>query len=73
MNDLSVLDNRQTAQHIAQRLRAEFVGVFNEETIERVVAHSLDSQKDARVQTYIPLFAERFARERLQAVAKLQG
>ena len=73
MNDLSVLDSRQTAQHIAQRLRAEFVGVFNEETIERVVAHSLDSQKDARVKTYIPLFAERFARERLHAVAKAQG
>ena len=73
MNDLSVLDDRHTVAHIAQRLRGDFAGVFSEETIERVVADSLDSQKDSRIKTYIPLFAGRFARERLHAAAKTQG
>ncbi len=73
MNDLSVLDNRHTIQHIAQRLRAKFAGIFSEETIESVIADSLESQKGSRIKAYIPLFAERFALERLQAVAKTQG
>ena len=69
----SLLDDRQTVHHIASRLAEEFDGVFSEQTIERVAAESLDSQRNARVKTYIPLFAERFARERLRAAAKTEG
>lgn len=64
LNDLSVLADRQTVEHIAQRLASDFAGTFSDETIERVIADSLETHRGARITTYIPLFAERFARER---------
>ncbi len=73
LNDLSVLADRQTVEHIAERLAREFAGTFSDETIERVIAASLETQRGARIKSYIPLFAERFARERLRATAKTEG
>jgi arsenate reductase (thioredoxin) len=55
----------------AQRLANEFEGVFSPETVEQVLADSLDRlDSTATVHTYIHLFAERFARERLRAAAE---
>lgn len=67
------LDDRQLIADGAQRLREEFVGIFAEETIERMLADSLRRLSDARVRAYIPVLAERFARERLRAAAKMEG
>jgi protein-tyrosine-phosphatase len=55
------------------RLGDEFGGVFGPETIERFVGDSLARMSGARLTGFVPLFAERFARERLHALAKVEG
>ncbi len=56
------------------RLANEFAGVFSRETVVEVL-HDSFNQLDAtaKVRTYLELFAERFARERLAAVARSQA
>lgn len=57
----------------AARLAEEFAGVFGVETIERYIASSLDELlAHARVREFIPLFTERFARDRLWSLAKIE-
>jgi len=55
------------------RLAQEFDGVFSRETVSRFMNDSLTSLSEARVLLYLPLIAERFARERLRALAKVAG
>jgi Protein-tyrosine-phosphatase len=53
------------------RLAAEFAGVFSRETVAELLRDSFDRlEATAKVRTYLELFAERFARERLATVAK---
>jgi protein-tyrosine-phosphatase len=53
-------------------LAGEFVGVFGFETVERCVRDSYRQLADgATVATYLPLLAQRFARERLIATARV--
>ena len=52
-----------------ERLSEEFRGIFGLETIARYVHESLESLEGSRVQDFIPIFVDRFARERLQALA----
>ena len=55
------------------RLAAEFTGVFSRETVAELLRDSFDRlEATAKVRTYLELFAERFARERLAAVAQSQ-
>jgi protein-tyrosine-phosphatase len=59
---------------IARRLTDEFEGVFSPETVERTVEESHDQlAAKAKYDTFMLLFTERFARERLQAVARAEG
>ena len=53
-----------------ERLTEEFDGVFSSETIDRYMAESLEQIGSARVENFIPLFVDRFARERLRALAQ---
>ena len=65
-----------TARHLrkaAESLKDEFAKIFSVETIERYIADSLDLLSGATVTTYIPMFAHRFARERLRALAQSEG
>ena len=55
------------------RLRDELAGIFGPETIERFISDSLARMSGARLTAFVPLFAERFARERLHALAKVEG
>ncbi|MGH9278929.1 MAG: arsenate reductase ArsC [Acidimicrobiales bacterium] len=58
----------------AHRLAEEFEGSFGEETIELFLLSSYDQFADrAKVATFLPLLAERFARQRLSALAKIEG
>jgi protein-tyrosine-phosphatase len=57
----------------AQNLADEFAGIFNFETIHRYVQESTDSLQNVRIPDYVHLLAGRFARERLQALARTQG
>jgi arsenate reductase len=56
------------------RLANEFARVFSRETVAEVLHDSFDQlDATAKVRTYLELFAERFARERLGAVARSQA
>jgi len=58
----------------ATTLAEEFAGTFGVETIEQFLATSYDQfAARARITTYLPLMAERFARQRLRALAKVEG
>jgi protein-tyrosine-phosphatase len=63
-------DIRWAIRSAADRLHAEFAGVFSEETIQRFMAESYSSLTNARVTGFIPLFVERFSRQRLRALAR---
>ena len=65
-----------TRNHIdkaAAALAAEFAGVFSEETIARYIGESLDLLGDSSINVFVPVLAHRFARERLKALAQVEG
>ena len=57
----------------AANLRVEFKGIYSEETIRRFLEESANALKDCQVTDYLPIFAYRFARERLTAMAQVAG
>lgn len=58
----------------AERLQRQFAGSLNTETIERFMNDSLDALTErAKTSTWIPLLAERFARDRLRAQVRLES
>jgi protein-tyrosine-phosphatase len=59
--------------HAADRLAVSFAGVFNRETVERALIESARLLSGSSVPDYVPLFAERFTRERLGARAHSEG
>jgi arsenate reductase len=62
-----------TIDAIVERLSAEFDGAFPAETVRLVVEGSWTELERTRVTTFVPLFVERHARARLQAVARSEG
>jgi len=68
------LDQQLALRSSAVRLATEFTGTFNAETIEKFLASSYDEFADrATVVNFLPLLAERFARQRLHALARAEG
>ena len=68
------VEQRPMLKSAAHRLAAEFQGTFGEETIELFLFSSYDQfAAGAKVATFLPLLAERFARQRLSALAKVEG
>jgi protein-tyrosine-phosphatase len=58
----------------AVRLRQQFEGQLNVQTIERFLSDSVDTLADrAKSTMWIPLLAERFARDRLRALVRLDS
>ncbi len=58
----------------ADRLAQRFSGIFGEETVERVVFESYTALgRGATVRTHLPSLAERFATDRLTALAQSKG
>ncbi|UXA10789.1 arsenate reductase ArsC [Mycobacterium sp. SMC-8] len=71
--DLSV-DQRLALRTAATRLDGEFNGSFGTETIERFLHSSYDQFAGrATIPNFLPLLAERFARQRLHALARVEG
>jgi arsenate reductase (thioredoxin) len=73
IDDLSVAQ-RHLIHTAAVRLEDTFKGVFGPETIERYITDSLDRLlPNSEVTSFVPIFVERFARDRLRALAKVEG
>ncbi|TXI56307.1 arsenate reductase ArsC [Mycolicibacterium mageritense] len=72
-HDLSI-DQQLALKTAATRLETEFAEVFGTETIERFLHTSYDQfASRAAIPNFLPLLAERFARQRLHALAKVEG
>jgi protein-tyrosine-phosphatase len=68
------LDQSVALKTAVSRLARDFDGTFNLETLERFLHSSYDQFAGrATVATFLPLLAERFARQRLQALARVEG
>ena len=67
------LDLRPLIRSVARNLQTEFEGVFGIETIQRFMADSYDSLSGAKVRGFVPLFVERFTRQCLRALARVEG
>ncbi len=68
------LDQQVALKTAAARLHREFEGTFNAETIERFLTSSYgEFAGKATMLNFLPLLAERFAKQRLQAMAKIEG
>jgi arsenate reductase len=68
------LDQAVALRTAATRLARDFEGVFGAETIDRFLHSSFDQFANrATVTRFLPLMAERFARQRLRALAKVEG
>ena len=67
-------DQKLALKQASARLADDFSGLYGSETIERFLASSFDQFADhAKVTRFLPLLAERFARQRLQALARIEG
>ncbi|WP_174190198.1 three-helix bundle dimerization domain-containing protein, partial [Nocardia barduliensis] len=72
-DDLTI-DQQLALKTAATRLQREFDDTFGVETIERFLHSSYDQFAGrATVMNFLPLLAERFARQRLNALAKVEG
>lgn len=68
------LDQQLALKTAAAWLEDEFGSMFGVETIERFLYSSYDQfGHDAKITTYLPLLAQRFARQRLRALAQVEG
>lgn len=74
MTDGLTLDQKTALKTAAAHLADEFAGIFGEETIQRFLYSSYDQfASNAKFSHFLPLIAERFARQRLSALAKVEG
>ncbi|BCZ20946.1 Arsenate reductase [Mycobacterium senriense] len=68
------IDQRHALESAAARLYSEFADTLNPETIDWFLYSSYDRlAATATVHDFLALLAERFARQRLRAVAKVEG
>jgi arsenate reductase (thioredoxin) len=72
--DTLSIDQQLALKTAAAHLAREFDGTFGTETIERFLHSSYDDFAGrAAVLNFLPLLAEKFARQRLRALAKVEG
>jgi protein-tyrosine-phosphatase len=68
------LERRLQLRQAAERLQRRFAGELNTETIERFLNDSFEQiAAGARLPNWLPLLAERFARDRLRALVRLEA
>ena len=71
--DLSI-DQHLALRTAATRLETDFGDMFGVETIDRFLHSSYDQfASHASVPNFLPLLAERFAKQRLRALARVEG
>lgn len=68
------VDQRQAMHTAATRMCRDYADTFSIETIEEFLYSSYDTLAlGAAITNYLPLLAERFARQRLTALATVEG
>ena len=68
------LDQQIVVRRVVANVAQSFAGTFGPETIERFVVDSLAQLvPTAKVTTFLPVLAEKFAKERLRALGKIDG
>ena len=68
-----ITQRKQILQSAADRLAEEFAGVFDRQTIEQFLLSAYDEHEQrATTLNFVPILAERFARQRLQALARVE-
>ncbi len=68
------IDQRQALKSAAAQLHSEFADTFNQGTTDGFLYASYDQlAANATVHDFLVLLAERFARQRIRALAKVQG
>jgi arsenate reductase len=68
------IDQQLALRSAATRLADEFTGILATETIERFLQTSWDQfAAGATTVNFLPILAERFARQRLHALARVEG
>ncbi len=67
------LEIRPMIRATSKRLTEEFEGIFSVETIQRFMVESIDTFANAKSVAFVPLFVERFTRQRLRALARVEG
>jgi arsenate reductase (thioredoxin) len=68
------VDQQLALRTAAARLADEFTGVYGPQTIERFLHSSYDQfASRSTIPHFLPLLAERFARQRLHALARVEG
>jgi arsenate reductase (thioredoxin) len=73
-DDVLTIDQQLALKSAAARLAEQFDGVFGPETIERFLTSSYDQfASRATATNFLPVMAERFARQRLNALARVEG
>src|SRR5688500_9123714 len=73
LEDLT-LEQQHALRTAAANLHGEYEGVFGAETIEQFLTTSYEQfAASARIHAFLPLIAERFARQRLAALARVEG
>ena len=71
---MSYEHDREVLSNSARTLAAKFEGIFARETVERLLHESYDLlAASAKVTAYLPVLTERFAADRLRALARTQG
>ena len=60
-------------RNLTKGLVNEFAGTFSAETINRYINESVDLLGNSRINVFVPVLAHRFARERLRALAQVEG
>lgn len=65
------IDLEQQLARTADRLTAEFQGIFGVETVQRFTRETFETlSRSANVTSFLPLFCDRFTRDRLRALAQ---
>jgi arsenate reductase (thioredoxin) len=64
---------RVRVERATEALEDEFAGTFSRETIARYIAESVDLLGESKVKDFVAVLAHRFARERLKALAQVEG
>ena len=70
----ALLSSDSVLHRASERLAHQFTGMVSEETVERIVFESYTALgRTATVSTHLPSLAEKFARDRLTALAQSRG